>query len=379
MKTFLKHIVLFLRLGSFFRKSRESFFCIFDILGGTIFKLFGLTELKEFNEKTVKNILIIRMDRIGDVILSTPAIRAVRETFPNAQIHLLVMPYTKDLVINNPNINKLLVYKKDVLDKDYDLAFVLCPGILPNYMAFKSGAKVRIGYSVKGGSFFLTSKLNDDRAARVKHTVESALEVVGIIECKTSNKKLEISITPQGENFANNFFKQNNLMHNDLVIVVHPGARQKHIRWKKERFAKIADILINEKTAKIILIGSENERSLIEEVTALMSGKAILALGLRLTELISLIKRVNLFIGNSTGPMHIAAALQIPTVAIFGNIHPLDSYQKWGPWGNGHMIVSKNLQCNNCHPSDCYDFMCLESITVDDVLGVVKKQLKNLL
>ncbi|MCM8763262.1 MAG: glycosyltransferase family 9 protein, partial [Candidatus Omnitrophica bacterium] len=178
-----------------------------------------------------------------------------------------------------------------------------------------------------------------------------------------------------GEKIAEDFLKNYAIQKSDLKIVIHPGARQEYIRWKKEGFAKVSDELIKQYNAKIILIGSSNESNLVGEIASLMKQRPILAIGLKLTVLVSLIKRCHLFIGNSTGPMHLAAALKVPVVAIFGNIHPLDSYQEWGPWGENHIVVSKNLRCKNCHPGDCRTLDCMRLITAEDVLDAAKKQI----
>ncbi len=103
-----------------------------------------------------------------------------------------------------------------------------------------------------------------------------------------------------------------------------------------------------------------------------------MALETELTELVSVIKKCSLFIGNGTGPMHIASALHVPVVAIFGTIHPLDSYKAWGPWGNNHTIVSKDMDCKNCHPSDCKTFDCMNLITANEVLNAVNLQLSKI-
>lgn len=369
------------RIKKFVRFMRKVYFIFFDFLGNAIFcllRLFGLLpKISDFEKNSIKKILIIRLDRIGDVILSTPAIRAIRQGFPEAEIKLLVREYTKDLVIHNPNIDRLLIYEKDKIGNDYDLAIVLHPGFKQNYITFISGARYRIGYIGWGGGFFLTHKLIDDRKIRIRHEVESALEVAGSIGCSTNNKNLEISVTEEGERFAEFFFQEHQFKADDTVVAMGPGARQEYIRWKKEGFAAVADTLIKQNKAKVIMVGGREGKGLIENVLSLMQQKPILAIGLRLTELISLIKRCDLFIGNSTGPMHIAAALRVPVVAIFGNIHPLDSYQAWGPWGEGHIVVSKNLNCPDCHPSDCKTFDCLELLTADEVLEAAKKQIKK--
>jgi len=364
----IRHINIFLRV------LRKLAYFILDCFGYLVFLPFLLTsKRKKFSKGDIKKILIIRLDRIGDVLLSTPAIRAIRFAFLRCQLHVLVSDYTKDLLINNPHIDRLLVYKKDKLSRDYSLAIALHPGLRQNYLTFISGARFRIGYTGWGGGFFLTHRLKDDRIKRIRHEVESALEAVGMAGGVIQDKHLDISVTQEGERFAVNFFSEYGLQDKDLIVAIHPGARQVYIRWKKEGFAQVAERLIREDNAKVILIGSKEEEALIKEVVSLMKEKPILAVGLKLTEVVSLIKRCNLFIGNSSGPMHIAAALGVPVVAIFGSIHPLDSYKEWGPWGTSQVIVSKDLNCRHCHPSDCKTFDCMRLISSEDVLEAAQK------
>ena len=165
--------------------------------------------------------------------------------------------------------------------------------------------------------------------------------------------------------FAQRFYQDSGLT--APVIFMHPGSRQEYIRWKKEGFAEVADMLIRDKKACVILAGGTDERDLIRELGSLMKEKAVIAEGLTLSRLVSLIKRADLFIGNSTGPMHIAAALRVPVVAIFGCRHPLDSFLEWGPWGQKCIVVSKDVGCRRCHPSDCVSFECMAAVTVADV------------
>jgi ADP-heptose:LPS heptosyltransferase len=369
MRVIVKPLIRFLKLGRFLRQARMLGWSLFDFLGTLVFALARVlgwvSAVKPFEASQVKKILIIRLDRLGDVILSTPAIHAVRQRFPQAQIDLLVNVYAREIVSGIPWVNRVLVYKKDVLSRDYDLAICLQPGLERNQLAFLSGAKWRAGYRGWGGGFFLTRAAIDDRQTRVRHEVESALEIAGIFGCSIEEKALHISASPEGEEFAQRFYCEANL--EAPVIFIHPGSRQEYIRWKKERFAEVADRLVQEKHASVILTGGKEEQDLVREVAALMKEKKTIAVGLALSQLVSLIKKSDLFIGNSTGPMHIAAALQVPVVAIFGCRHPLDSFQEWGPWGGKSIVVSKDLGCPQCHPSDCLNFGCLAAVTAEDV------------
>ena len=376
MRKLLKYIIKRFCLGRVTRGLRAVSYSIFDAAGYAIFfvlrKARLLPEIKPFEPGSVRKILVIRADRIGDLVLSTPAIRAVRETFPRANLHLLVSDYAKDLVINNVNINKLLIDKKDKPDTDYDLAIALHPGIRQNYTVFKSGAKFRFGYSGWGGAFFLTRKIEDDREKRIRHEVESALEIAGLAGCRTRNKELEVSVTEQGEKFAEEFFKANNL--SGKVVFMHPGARQEHIRWRKDGFAKVADRLIKEAKVSLILSVGDKEKQLAGDIAFLMQERPVFLPAVRLTELVSLIKKCSLYLGNITGPMHIACALKVPVVAITGVINPADNYRRWGPWGQKHTTVNNpNINCVNCQPTDCKDFSCIRSISEDSVFECVKK------
>jgi len=324
------------------------------------------TRRRDFDGSGIKKILIIRNDRIGDLILSTPALRAVRETHPRCEIHLLINEYTKDLVINNPDINKLLT-DEQMLDKDYDMAIALLPGYHQNYLTFKSGASFRAGYTGWGGGFFLTHKIKDDRATRIRHEVLSALEITGLFGCKTLNTELNVSVTNEGERFAEDFFRENSL-NGSFVIIIHPGSSQEYIRWNKDNFAAVADYFILEHRAKIVLLGSKNEKPLLEHIASKMSQKTALLHSTALTNVVSALKRSNLFIGHSTGPMHIAAALKVPVTAIFGSAHPLDSFKEWGPWNTKNAIVSLDLGCKDCHPTDCKTFDCMKLIKPEDVI-----------
>jgi len=361
------------------RTLRRFYYVCFDAVGYFVFFLCGhAPKEQDIGKDAILRVLIIRVDRIGDLILSTPAIRAVREAFPGAQVHLLVVPYTLDLVIQDPHVDRLLVLGQERIAKDYDLAIALHPGYRQNALTFQSGARYRIGYTGRGGGFFLTHRVADDRATRMRHEVESALEVVGRAGCIPVHKELNISVTREGEDFAQNFFAAAGLSDQDLIVVIHPGARQEYIRWKKEGFAEVADLLAREFKAKIVLSGSTGERGLVEAVAAMMQTRPVLAIGLELTQLVSVIKRSALFIGNSTGPMHIAAALKVPVVALFGSVHPLDSPEAWGPWRVDSRIVSKDVGCPRCYPSGCRNFRCMESIHAEDVFEAAKQILISL-
>ncbi len=337
---------------------------LFDAAGSLVFRLFPK---KPARGGPVRAILLIRIDRIGDLVLTTPALHAVRTAFPGARIDLLLSAYTKDLLAASTDFDRLLIEGRDRIKGEYDLAIAFLPGIRANFRAFQSRAGMRIGYRGAGGSFFLTHPVTDDRARRLRHEVESALELARLAGCSGDDTRLRVPLCAEGESFAEDFLRAHGLIGKTPLVAIHPGARQRSIRWKSERFAAVANRLAEEREASIIIIGSAHEEALTKEVASLLRRPPVLALGLRLDALASLLKRCDLFIGNSTGPMHIAAACGVPVVAVFGARHPLDSAAAWGPWRTRARIVSAQMHCPRCHPGDCRRYDCMAAVTAEAV------------
>jgi ADP-heptose:LPS heptosyltransferase len=305
--------------------------------------------------------LIIRTDRIGDLVLSTPSFTALKNKFPKAYISLVVNNYTKELVVNNPMIDKVITCDSEtslfdklrfILDlrrRHFDLIVVLHSTFWPCAISFLSGALFRIGYKERGCGFLLTTPIPPKKGDEIVHEVEKTLDIVRVIGADIEAKELYIGVTEQGERYAETFFREMGISSRDKIVAIHPGA------------------------------SNDSEEHLVEDILRLIKNKKeVIPTGdTTLTQLVSLLKRCNLFIGNSTGPMHMAAALNIPVVAIFGCINPLDNYKRWGPWGNGHIIVSKDLNCPDCHPSDCKTFDCMRLITPKEVLAAASNQMRD--
>ncbi|MBN1255244.1 MAG: glycosyltransferase family 9 protein [Deltaproteobacteria bacterium] len=315
-----------------------------------------ISQVPQFDKSMVKSILVVRLDRIGDLVLSTPTFKAIREHFPKAKIVLLVSLYTKDIVEGNPYIDELITIDKkigvvkklrlirEIRDKKFDLSIALSYCFLSIMATFLSGARFRVGIDNYGLGFIFTSKISYlQKDSDNKHEVESTLDVVRTIGIDTKNKALYVPIDKKGELLMGEFFNNNSLSIADFIVAIHPGARVKNRRWEPDGFAEVADYLINKYNARIILIGGAEEIDLCQKVKNFMSNNPIITTGsLSLVQLISLLEKSRLFIGNSTGPLHIAAAFGVPTIAIFNWVAPIDSPLKWFPWGNLHIVLYKN-------------------------------------
>jgi len=381
MRGYIKALFSILFLMRLARKARQLYYRIFDFIAGKlIFPVFLFIKRKPLPAPggEINKILVIRLDRIGDIVLSTPAIRALRRSFPKATIHFMATGYTKDILFGNPNIDQVLIYEeRGVYAQVYDAAVALHPGLIQNYLVFASGAHIRIGYGGFGGSFFLTHIIPDPQREPICHEVEVALKAIKELGCSPDNQCLEIFKSADSENFVQHYLEGLGISEDDFIAVIHPGSRQEYLRWGKEKFAHTALRLMREKKARVIIIGSSKEDKLVRSVAFLTKDKPFCCTGLTLSQLISLLGRAKLFVGNSTGPMHIAAALNIPVVAIFGPKHQSDSYLRWGPWSKNSVVVRKEQNCRDCLPSQCFSFKCIESISEEEVWKGIEKVLNG--
>ena len=184
---------------------------------------------------------------------------------------------------------------------------------------------------------------------------------------------------PSEERFAADFLCQNDISSQDLVIGIHPGGGWQYKLWPIERFAALGDLLSRNCGAKVLVFAGPDETSLQDHIAELMKSPPVLVKDVGLRELAALIQRCALYIGNDTGPMHIAAAVGTRVVAIFGST----SARRSGPYGSGHVVISKAIGCSPCHPGrhpgGCKLGKCLamEAVSIGEVSQVVERILSN--
>lgn len=350
--------------------------------------------------KNIERILIVKLSSIGDVVHSLPTLKALRDTYPQAYIAWVVEEKSKDIVVGNPYLDEVIIFEKErwkkelfktkgareslrevfnfrklLRKKKFDLAIDLQGLMRSGLIAYLSGAKYRIGYkdSREMSSLFYNIKVSPN--SRKPHAVESCLSIVEHLGAKVEEVEFPIWVSKEDENYVESFLKENNCNQEDLLIGLNPGASIPYKRWEKEKFASLGDILQEKYQAKVILLGSSSDVKLDQEVVSLMKKKPIDAGGkTTIKQLTALIKRCSLFIGNDTGPLHIAVAVRTPVIAIFGPDNP----KRTGPYGKENIIIYKNLSCGPCirHPT-CSDFKCMKLISVEEVLEAVERLLNR--
>ena len=336
-------------------------------------------------------ILIVRTDRIGDVLLSTPAIKAVRKAHPNAHIAVMVRPYVEDIVDGNPYLDEVILYDKDnkhkgffgslafILElrrKSFDLAIILHPTVRSNLVPFLAGIPERVGYDKRWG-FLLTKRIKDTKHLGEKHEIDYNLDVLRAIGIAAKDRTLYMPVKAEYERVIDRFMALNDLGGKDVIVAVHPGASCRSKRWPAYRFGRVADELMDKYNVKIVIIGGPSDVKTVQEVeTGMLHKPIVLSEEHSLGEVAALLKKCKLLISNDSGPVHIAVAVGTPVISLFGRLDPGLSPQRWGPIGQDDIVIHKDVGCEECLAHNCkLSFKCLDAITVEEVFSAAERLL----
>ncbi len=346
--------------------------------------------------KPYKNILIVRTDRIGDVVLTTPAIEAVRSAFPAARISILVTPETRQIVDGNPSLNEVLIDDKKGVHKGlgffsliailrrkkFDLAIIFHTKKRANLLCFLAGIPARIGYKNDKFGFLLTQPIADTRSQGSKHEAQYCLDLLESIGVHAdnlkSNLKLSIPVKEESQKWAATFLRENNIKESDRFVVIHPGASCVSKRWPAENFSKVVKKLAQSGN-KVFLIGGEETKNISAQILKNAPNAASdLSGSLSLSQLAALLAKSQLLISNDSGPVHMAAAVGAPVISIFGRNQAGLSPARWKPLGARDIVLHKEVGCNICLAHNCVvGFECLKAITPEEVLEAVEKILAS--
>ena len=333
-----------------------------------------------------KNILLVRTDRIGDVVLSLPLAEEIKKAFPECRISFLVKAYTLDLVKDHPYIDEVLTLDetdkspnifsnvKKIKSKNFDSCVVVYPTFKIAFLLFLSGIKNRIGTGYRSYSFFFTKKIYEHRKYAEKHELQynlNLLKVFGIEkQLNLGEAEFHLQISKAGKADVEQFFLEKKIDEHRPVIIVHPGSGGSAVDLPLSRMKELVQNLLELKVS-VFITGSSNEREIcqslvLNENTINVAGRFSLA------SLIALIDKSSIFISNSTGPLHIAAALGKYVVGFYPRIDAC-SVRRWGPFTENKVIYEPVINCQNCTRKQCERLNCMDTISITQVFANIKK------
>ncbi len=341
--------------------------------------------------KEPKNILIVRTDRIGDLILTLPLAGLIKKQYPDCKVSFLVRDYTKNIVNNHPHIDEVLVLKEDngnvslsdninlIKQRNFDNCIVVYPRFQISLIIFLSGIKNRIGTGYRWYSFLFNKKVYEHRKNAERHELEYNFNLLEKLEIKNSvaesNVAYDLKVDESSLKNVTKMLVDEKLDLQKPIIIVHPGSGGSSVDLPINKFAELVSKL-DDDDYQIILTGSKNEIKLCEKIKS--SGKVKNMAGrFNLDELTALISKSVMFISNSTGPIHIAAALGKYTVGFYPKIVSC-SKERWGPYTNKKLVYEPQIDCKNCTREQCEKLNCMDSIDMTKVYSDIKNVLNKL-
>lgn len=323
-------------------------------------------------------ILLIQLRALGDVILTTPALRVLKKRFPQAAIDFLANPGPAEALEGNPNLTDIIVYPykaNDVLGlikfcfilyrNKYDIVIDFLGTPATALMAFFSRAPLRVGYNLRYRRAAYTH-VEQNYRGNVYNTLTkfSLLKPLGIFE---EEIQTEIFIPRQAQDWADRLFKENGWTDRNVVAAA-PFARRPARRWLPERFAQV-DQWLQENGHPVILLWGPGERDYVEAVSRRIDPPAMLSPPTTLMQLAAILKRCRLLICNCGGTKHIAVAVGTPTLTIHGPTNP----RVWTPPDDPrHAYVRADLDCLDCGKRECEPLECMEVVSADQVIEAVQ-------
>lgn len=344
---------------------------------------------------TAKKILVMRYRFIGDTVLTVPFLRNLRAAFPAAHIDLMLEPFSGQVIEGCPYIDNVIPYEFKTIhayssrsernrfgayfhyramirDGQYDAAFVLKRSLSSALLVWAAGVPRRIGFGTEGRSIFLTDPV---RYRHEQHEVENFLDCLRVLDIPVHSKSLELWPGPAQEKAASVILKTAGWKASDLKVIIHPAASLPAKQWPLERFAAVMRVLKERYNARFLYTGAAGDSPLYEELERSGPFGGLNLCGkTSLRDNISLYRVADLFFGVDSGPMHMAAAVGVPVVALFG---PTDE-RKWGPWGENHAVISKRLSCHPCKPHKCRNNECMQRISVEEAVAVLEGKIQTI-
>jgi heptosyltransferase III len=330
--------------------------------------------------QTGKRILLVRTDRLGDVILTLPMLPLLRKCFPGAYIAMLLREYTAELVEGNPHVDELLSYDdgqslipftemlRRIQTKNFDIAIVVHPTPRLAWLMFRARIPERVGSGFRYYSILFNRRVYEHRKDAKRHELEYNLNLLKKLDCPVGGKpEFSLLVPPEVCSKVDNLFESLGVDREKEIIVVHPGTGGSAKEWPADYFGHLAARLQTERDCQILITGSKAEEHKVARVFTGTKEKAISLAGrLSLKELTAVIKRATLFISNSTGPLHIAVAVGTPVLCMFPQITTMNAV-RWGPYTlkKRVLVPDKPVDCTECTNEKEHPCACMMSISVD--------------
>ena len=331
--------------------------------------------------RNIESILFVRVDRVGDMALSTPALRAIKAALPHVRLTVMASPANAPILKNNPAVDEVIVYDrsaslfnkmkfiKGLRSRHFDLAIDPYTDyeLKTAGLAGVSGAAYRIGYAAFGREIFFNCP--SPKIEGKKHFVDGALDLLKGIGIPSENRSPAIYLGADEQAWAGQWLQENGLQ-GKKIVAIHPGAYYETQRWLPEHYAELILLIRRQTQTEVILFGGPSDAEVVNDITSKINADVCVCIQDDLRKFFALISQCHMLICNNSGPLHCAAALNIPTISFMGPTVK----ELWMPVGEPHRVLRKDdLICIGCNLGYCktntHD--CMRLIMPDEVVKMI--------
>ncbi len=335
----------------------------------------------QIREYQPRKILIRATNWIGDAIMTTPAVRTIRQNFPKAEISILVHPWVADVFSASPYIDRIIPYQKrsvhsglsgmrrlsrELRRQNFDLAILLQNAFEAALIVKLAGIPLRLGYSRDCRGILLSHAIGLKKQRKKIHQVHYYQRLLTDAGLKLGPDELFLQVSQADRDSAARFLNSQE----GPLIGLNPGAAYGPAkRWPAEKYADLAHMVEQKYQARVMVFGTNDDRQAAAVIARRCKEIIDLTGRTTLAEAMALIDQCQVFVTNDSGLMHVAAALKTPLAAIFGSTNPVTT----GPFSENNIILRQPLPCSPCMETHCRqnNFACMENIGVEDVLTAV--------
>jgi heptosyltransferase-1 len=341
------------------------------------------------------NILIVKLSAIGDVVHTLPSLAALRKRYPDAHITWVVEEAASDLVMDHPHLNRVIISRRkswigdlkggrvsgalkeiktllsELRARPYDLVIDFHGLFKSAVIVLLSGGNRKLGYDSlqEISGLFYNEKIPEDMG---KHSVDRYLDFARHLGAQEDTPEFVLSIQEENENRVRALLAAKGIGPNDPFVAVNPQALWETKLWSDQKFAQLSERIIQELNMPVVFTAGEEKST--EGIQSFMTLLSVdLAGRTTLRDLACLYQKASLLVTTDSGPMHLAAAMETPVVALFGPTDPA----RTGPYGKDHTVIRMELPCSPCFLKTCETRQCMQGITVEDVFQAVRKKLEE--
>lgn len=332
---------------------------------------------------SLQRVLLSRTDRLGDVILSTPVATAIKKAYPAIEVYFLARNYTAEILEMHPAVDGIIriddasaagSLSKQLRQYSFDAAVALYPRPALALAFLRAGIPLRVGTGYRWYSLLYNRRIHQHRKHAARHEAEFNLQLLAPLGIKEAKVEFQVRFDNEVEAAIANKLAASGI--EKKFVIMHPGSGGSARDWPPEHFAALAKHVVSEKKHQVVLTGHQSEQALTQQIQRLAGEKLIDLTGrLTLKELAALIRRAALFVGNSSGPLHLARMLGTPVIAFYPPITACRP-ERWGPYGcRADVLMSQQEECFRCRKSQERVCACMRAISVEQAIIKIEEML----